>query len=131
MSRKNPENPSVHTVLGSMVTLVADALESSGYPPEPLFAQAGIDLSELAARDSRAPSSRIHRLLQLAVNETGDPCFGLRVAAQMQPAAFHGLGLGFLVSDSLMDGFNRWNDFPVYYQRYCGSRHDRPIQASI
>jgi AraC-like DNA-binding protein len=49
--------------------------------------------------------------LQLAENETGDPCFGLSVAAQMRPAAFHGLGLGFMVSDSLMEGFTRLQRF--------------------
>ena len=111
MPDKKTGSTCVHTVLGSIVALVADALESSGHPAGPLFAEAGIEFDGLVASDSRVPSSRIHRLLRLAVNETGDPCFGLSVAARMQPAAFHGLGLGFLVSDSLMDGFNRLERF--------------------
>ena len=96
-----------HSTLGSVAALIARTLRTCGCDPEPLFRQAGIDIHRTSDPNARFPVTSMQQLWQLAVDNTGDPCFGLSAAAQFQPAALHGLGLAWLVSDTLRDALNR------------------------
>jgi AraC-like DNA-binding protein len=93
--------------IGSSVVLTEITLRTYGIDPEPLFRKAGIDFSEASLPGARVPSARVYELHRLSVEITGDPCFGLKVAEQMQPANLHGLGFAWLASDSLLDALER------------------------
>lgn len=96
-----------HSTIGSVASLIAQALHTYGCDPRPLFSAAGIDMAALADPDSRFPVVQLQELWRLAEEATGDPCFGLTAAHQFQPAALRGLGFAWLASDTLRDAFNR------------------------
>jgi AraC-like DNA-binding protein len=96
-----------HSTLGSVAVLIDRTLRTYGCDPEPLFRQSGIDIRRTTDPNARFSVTRMQQLWQLAVNTTGDPCFGLSVAAQFQPAALHGLGFAWLASDTLRDALTR------------------------
>jgi AraC-like DNA-binding protein len=112
------------TTLGSVAGLIATTLHVCGYDPEPLFAEAGLDLSRATDPHARFPLLRMQKLWKLAVEATGDPCLGLTAARQFQPALLHGLGLAWLVSDTLLDAFGRL----VRYARLINSALDFRVE---
>jgi AraC-like DNA-binding protein len=95
------------TTLGSVAGLIATTLRATGCDPEPLFVAAGLDLGRATEANARFPMPRLQKLWRLAVAATGDPCLGLAAARQFQPAMMHGLGLAWLVSDTLLDALGR------------------------
>ena len=101
------------TTLGSVAGLIATTLRACGCDPEPLFVAAGLDSGMATDPNARFPMPRMQKLWKLSVAATGDPCLGLVAARQFQPALLHGLGLAWLVSDTLLDAFGRL----VHYAR--------------
>jgi hypothetical protein len=95
------------TTLGSVAGLIATTLRACGCDPEPLFVAAGLDSGMATDPNARFPLPRMQKLWKLAVAATGDPCLGLVAARQFQPALLHGLGLAWLVSDTLLDALGR------------------------
>jgi AraC-like DNA-binding protein len=95
------------STIGSVVILIDKALRTYGIDPGPLFLTAGIDFREATRPDARLPTVRLSELHRRIVDVTGDRCFGLKMAAQMQPANLHGLGFSWLASDSLLDALER------------------------
>jgi len=95
------------TTLSSVASLIEKALRTYDCDPAPLFAGADIDLDHIADPNIRFPTKKIQHLWQLAVDASGDPCFGLTAAQQFQPAAMLGLGFAWLVSDTLRDALGR------------------------
>ena len=96
-----------YSTIGSIAALIARTLTTYGCNPEPLLLEAGIDPGKIANPNARFQVLRMQQLWQLAVDRTGDPCFGLTAAAQFQPAVLHGLGLAWLASDTLRDALTR------------------------
>lgn len=96
-----------YSTLGSVAALIAQTLRSYNCDPAPLFKSAGIDLARVSVDGSRYPVECMQQLWQLAVESTGDPCFGFVAGEQLQPAALHGLGFSWLASDTLRDALNR------------------------
>jgi AraC-like DNA-binding protein len=96
-----------YSTLGSVAALIAQTLQSYDCDPAPLFRTAGIDLGRVSNDGTRYPVERMQQLWQLAVDSTGDPCFGFVAGEQLQPAALHGLGFSWLASDTLRDALNR------------------------
>ena len=95
------------TSLSSIAALIARGLQTYGIDPVPILEQANIDPALIADPNVRFPITRIMKLWELSTEATGDPCVGLRVAEQFQPAVLHGLGLAWLSSDTLRDAFRR------------------------
>ena len=96
-----------YSTLGSVAVLIAQTLRGYDCDPAPLFRSAGIDLTAASNDGTRYPVKRMQQLWQLAVESTGDPCFGFVAGEQLQPAALHGLGFSWLASDTLRDALNR------------------------
>ena len=96
-----------YSTLGSVAALIAQTLQSYDCDPGPPFRTAGIDLGQASNDGMRYPVERMQQLWQLAVESTGDPCFGFVAGRQLQPAALHGLGFSWLASDTLRDALNR------------------------
>ncbi len=106
------------TTLSSVPALIARGLSARDIDPAPLFSRAGIDLNEINRPDRRFQTTRLQHLWKMAVDATGDPCFGLKLAGYTQPAALHGLGFAWLASDCLRDGLGRLARF----SRFINSR---------
>lgn len=77
-------------------------LDSAG-----LCLAAGIDPCQLDDPDVHLSASAITLLWQLAVQASGDPALGLRVARFVSPTTFHALGYTLVASGSLREVFER------------------------
>jgi AraC-like DNA-binding protein len=96
-----------HSVLGTMVLPVAKALRLYGLDPLELMADVGIDAAKVANPDWRIPQESFARLMECAVELSGQEAFGLMAAEQLQPQTLRGLGLAWLASDTVFDGLCR------------------------
>jgi AraC-like DNA-binding protein len=76
-----------------------------------LLDEVGVDLNAAAREDYRVPQSAVDRVWQEAVRVTGDPCIGLEVVEDMNPAVYRSLGVALLCSSSLRDFFQRFERF--------------------
>ena len=102
---------SAHSMLGSFIVPVAQALRQSGVDPLAVVAEAGIDLAKGANPDWRVSQVDFDHLLNHCVVVTGDEAFGLVAAEQLQPQVLHSLGLAWLASDTVYDGLLRLQRF--------------------
>ena len=100
-----------HSTLGSVAALIEQTLRYYKCEPAALFRSAGIDIERITDPAARFPVTQMQKLWRHAVDETGDPCFGLTAGELLQPAALHGLGLAWLASDTLRDGLARLTRF--------------------
>jgi AraC-like DNA-binding protein len=106
IARTAPE--SCHpTTLSSWLLAIARALETQGCDAAAVFANAGLDISILDDPEKRVPVRNPSRLWPLAVQATGDPCFGLEVARHTLPTTFHSLGFSLAASATLREAFER------------------------
>lgn len=97
--------------LGLWFKPMAEALQSYGIDGASLFAKAGIDLESLTDPWKLYPVSIRNRAWKLAVEATGDACFGLRVGACARPPMLGNLGYSLLASSTLLAMFNRLERF--------------------
>src|SRR5262249_56761357 len=72
-----------------------------------LAERAGVPPEAIARADARAPVSATGRLWRCAVEETGDPGFGLFASRFMTFPTFQALGVAVLASASVKDAFHR------------------------
>jgi len=113
-----------YSMMGSVAALVAQTLRTYDCDPEPLFREAGLDMSLLSNPDTRYPGNRVQQLWQLAVDASGDPCFGFVAGEQVQPVVLHGLGFAWLASDTLRDALTRL----VRYSRLISTAANMHLQ---
>ena len=95
------------SVISSSALLLARAIDSYGIDSRELFRRAGLDHDRLRQPLARYCYRSIQRLWRMAVETTGDRCFGLRVASFWHPTSFHALSYTWLASDNLEEGFER------------------------
>ncbi|WP_439639808.1 AraC family transcriptional regulator [Nevskia sp.] len=95
------------TTINTWAIALVRTLDARGCAGRALLAEAGLDPALLGDPNGRVPVSGMVRLWRLAVAATGDPCLGLKVAAYVQPATFHSLGLALLASQTLEDALLR------------------------
>ena len=100
-----------HSILGSFIVPVAQALRQCGVDPLAVVAEVGIDLAKGANPDWRVSQANFAHLLTRSVEITGDEAFGLLAAEQLQPQVLHSLGLAWLASDTVYDGLQRLQRF--------------------
>lgn len=96
-----------HSVLGTFLLPIAQALRLRGLDPLELMGEAGIDVAKIANPDWRLPHDHFNDLMAICVAESGDEAFGLLAAEQVQPRVLHGLGFAWLASDTVFDGLKR------------------------
>jgi AraC-like DNA-binding protein len=95
------------TTINSWIALVRQALTNAGLDADGLLRRAGIDPELLGDPVARVPTSQATRMWHLAVEATGDPCFGLAVARLWHPTSFHALGFAWLASETLEEALQR------------------------
>ena len=87
--------------------MIAKAIDSYGLDSDDLFKRAGLDPERLAQPLARFSYAAIQRLWAIALDSSGDPCFGLRAASYWHPTTFHALGYSWLASRNLEEAFER------------------------
>jgi len=95
------------TVLASWTLTLVRTLDEAGHDGMALAGRAGIDTDLFTVEGARLPLSATSTLWQLAVEATGDPCIGLRVARNVRPTTFHGLSVGVVASGRFRDALTR------------------------
>ncbi len=100
-----------HSLLGTFVVPVAQALRQLGYDPVQVAADAGIDLARAANPDWRVSLRSCNELMSRCLQLTGEEAFGLLAAEQLRPQMLHSLGLAWLASDTVYDGLLRLQRF--------------------
>jgi AraC-like DNA-binding protein len=96
------------SVLGTWALTVVGALDARGFDGQAVAVRAGIDPATLHDPDSRHPIAVTTRLWRLAVDITGDPCFGLWASRFVTQTTFHALGFAVFASRTLRDAFERF-----------------------
>ncbi len=91
------------TAMHSWAVVIAQALEHSGVDSQKLFAQADVGYKLAVNPYMRVPTAKMNRLFTLAVQATGNPCFGLNMAEFIHPTTFHALGYSLFASSTLHD----------------------------
>jgi AraC-like DNA-binding protein len=100
------------TTLGSWIKAICRAAEAAGCDSTALLDEAGLSLRMLQSPTARCPLSQSLTLWRAAVEATGDPAFGLKVASHIKHTTFHALSYGISASSTLKEAFER-------AQRYC------------
>ncbi len=95
------------SLLASTTLVVWKAIETYGLDARPLFERAGLDPVSLEDSVARYPYEDVRKVWELAIEETGDPCFALIAARQWHPSNFHALGYAWLASRSLKEALQR------------------------
>ncbi len=80
---------------------IAEALERHGVDSRDLFARAGIPFVSAAEQATLIDLDQSNRLYKLAVQATGDPGFGLKVAQCIPPTTFKVAGYSLYASNNL------------------------------
>lgn len=96
-----------HTTITSWARLIWEGLRTYGVDADALFIEVGLDPSALTDSNARYPVPAMGRLWNLAVERSGDPCFGLTAAAQWHATTWHGLGYAWLASSTLEEALRR------------------------
>jgi len=100
--------PNTPTTIGSWALLIAKAIDSYGLNSLELFSKSDIDLEAIKVNpDIRLPVKKMTELWQLAVKETNDECFALRLTKYFQPSTYSAAGLVFASSHNILEGFEK------------------------
>ncbi len=102
--------------MGSLSGMIVRALEAQGIDGRRVAREAGIDPDLAGAPGARVPRAAHSRLWQLAVEATGNPCFGLEASRFATQTTFHALGYALLASATLREAFERL----IRYRRLIG-----------
>ena len=95
------------TTLAATAAALIEAVEPYGCDTPALFRKAGLDIDAILRPGARYPFRNVLRLWQEAREETGDPCLGRAGGRKRRPPALHALGLSWLSSPTLLEGFHR------------------------
>ncbi len=91
----------VKSGLSGWALAIARTLDSEGVPYEPIFMKLGMDLAFLMDGNNRYWQNSISQLWGIAVDETRDPYFGLRLSEHIRPSTFHIVGYAMSCSATL------------------------------
>lgn len=94
--------------LSGWVLAIARTLDGVGVPHERILQQVGMDPAGLKTGNNRYSQEMVSRLWRAAVQETADPYFGLKVAAQIRPSTFSVVGYAMSCSATLGDALHRF-----------------------
>lgn len=100
-------DPNRISTLSGVAHMLARGIETYGIDSHAVFERAGIDLSDSRNPESRLPSVAMQKVWHMATKLSGDDCFGISIAQNVQPTALHGLGFAWMASDTLADALDR------------------------
>lgn len=94
--------------MSGWVLAIARTLDAEGVPHERIFQQAGVDPARLSDGGNRYSQEAVSKLWRVAVGETADPYFGLKLAAHIRPSTFHVVGYAMSCSATLGNALQRF-----------------------
>ena len=95
------------------VLAIIRAMRTEGVDTDAVLAEIGMDPALLEGGFSRYSQADVWKLWRKAVELTGDPDFGFKVAAEVRPATFHVVGYSMSCSSTLSKALHRF----AYYCR--------------
>lgn len=95
------------TVIGGWAISIARTLDHYQLDSEAVFKSCGLDLSQALDTNSRYPITKISRVLNRAVELSGDENLGLLVAKYTRPTSWHALGISIWASRTMAEVFQR------------------------
>lgn len=95
------------TSLAAGSLLLWRVLEREGLEARAIFLEAGLNPDAVRDPHARYAVTQVIRLWELAIEATGDPGLGLKLAQHWHPSALQALGFAWMASRSLRDAFNR------------------------
>lgn len=107
--------------LSSAILMLVRLMESLGIDARKHFKEMGVDYELLHEPSARIPDEVVIQLWGTLVEESGDPCIGLKVADFWHPTSLHALGFAWLASSTLKEAFERivrYNQFITQNQMY-------------
>ncbi len=104
------------STIASWSATIVRALDARGLDGVEIAARAGIDAATLADAEGRVPRAALTQLWHLAVEESGDPAFGLEAARHTLQTTFHALGYAVLASATMREAIERI----IRYRRLIG-----------
>lgn len=96
------------SALTGWVLAIIRAMRNDGVDPDPVLTQIGMDPALLEGGYSRYSQAQVSALWRRAIELTGDPDFGFKVAAEVRPATFHVLGYSMSCSATLSRALHRF-----------------------
>jgi AraC-like DNA-binding protein len=94
-------------ILATWIKAIGRALEAAGCDSAALLAKAGFGPQDFEGPTALCPVANAGRLWELAVEATGDPAFGLKVASHIKHTTFHALSYALSASSTLKEAFER------------------------
>ena len=114
-----------NSILVTWVKAFGRALDAAGCDGPALLAQVGFDLKDLGGPDARCPLTKTRLLWQVALEATGDPAFGVKLAKYFTHTTFHALGYGLSASSTLKEAFERIQRYSHVVSDAVGYRFER------
>lgn len=96
---------------GPIAVAIFQTLESYGVDAASVLRDAGVDLTRLSDPTTRLDREVHKRLVEGAVEMTGDLSFGLRFSDFVHPTTFHALGFALLSSSTVRAFCRRWQRY--------------------
>ena len=96
---------------GNLLILTDFLKRRHGVNTDALLGELGVDFKPVAHEYHRVPQSAVDGLWQEALQATSDPCIGLEVVKDMNPAVYRSLGVALLCSSNLRDFCQRFTRF--------------------
>lgn len=93
--------------LTGWVLAITRAMRDCGIDSAAVLEEIGMDQALFQGGYSRYSQEQISRLWRMAIELSGDPAFGLRVAAQVRPGTFHVVGYAMSCSATLGRALHR------------------------
>lgn len=101
-----PDEP--RSALTGWVLAIIRAMRSAGVDADAVLAEIGMDRALLEGGHSRYSQGQVSQLWKSAIDLTGDPNFGFKVAAEVRPATFHVVGYSMSCSATLSRALHRF-----------------------
>ena len=98
-------------IIAAYSVAIAAALDQEGVDPLPVFERCEQPLPSTTDPLERLSNEEVSRLFAVAVEATGDPCLGLKVADAYHPGNLHALGYALMASTSLRDFCDRLQNY--------------------
>ncbi|MGE4430920.1 MAG: AraC family transcriptional regulator [Sphingobium sp.] len=98
----------MQTGLSAWILAIVKALDDAGVDPDKLMRGIGMDASRVGDLSHRYSQDQVTSLWIAAVDATGDPNFGLKVARHIRPSTFHVVGYAMSCSSTLRRAAERF-----------------------
>lgn len=99
------------TISAAWVKGIADMFQEVGLDAPTLFADAGLDITELNKPDARFAPEKISALWELAALRSGNPAIGLAMSQVGKPASFDAIAYVMMSCPNLLAGLEHLNRY--------------------